>query len=51
MYNTDRINYKKHCMKAFICVRLDKSNVVLYFRTYDFILKLTYINWLLYDNA
>ena len=46
-----RINYKKPFIKAFIWVRLDESNVALYLRIYDFILKLTYINWLLYDNA
>ena len=45
------INYKQHFIKAFIRVRLDQSNVALYLCIYAFILKLTYINWLLYDIA
>ena len=46
-----RVNYKKLLIKEFIWVRLHKSNLALYLCIYAFILKLTYVNWSLYDNV
>ena len=52
MYNTDAHKLQKHfLLKHLFESDLGKSNITLYLCVYVFILKLTYINWLLYDNA